>query len=118
MDDTITPLEAGLSHFVKMEKGDFIGKEALMKAGEPRRIRIGLKETGRGIIREECPVYAGDTQIGLTTSGTFAPYLKYPVAMALADRDYGNTGQILTAQVRGRMVEAQVVPLPFYKRAK
>ena len=118
MDDTITPLEAGLSHFVKMEKGDFIGKAALEKAGEPRRIRIGLKVTGRGIIREECPVYAGDTQIGLTTSGTFAPYLKYPVAMALADRDYGNTGQILTAQVRGRMVEAQVVPLPFYKRAK
>ncbi len=118
MDEGVTPLEAGLSAFVKMEKEDFIGKEALLAAGAPGRRRVGLKVTGRGIIREECPLFDGETQVGVTTSGTHAPYLKYPVAMALVDREHGTEGQLLTALVRGRKIEAQVVPLPFYKRKK
>lgn len=118
MDDTITPFEAGLGIFVKMSKEDFIGKEALEKAGEPQRRRVGLKVTGRGIIREHADVYDGDKKIGVTTSGTHCPYLKAPVAMALLDKEYKAEGTSVEVDVRGRRVEAQVVKLPFYKRAK
>lgn len=118
MDDTITPFEAGLGIFVKMSKEDFIGKKALEKAGEPQRRRVGLKVTGRGIIREHADVYDGDKKIGVTTSGTHCPYLKAPVAMALLDKEYKAEGTSVEVDVRGRRVEAQVVKLPFYKRAK
>lgn len=118
MNDEVTPLETGLGFAVKMKKEDFIGKAALEAAGEPKRKRIGLKVTGRGIIREEQTVFAGEEKIGCTTSGTHCPYLGYPVAMALVDAAYTEPGTKVSAEVRGRMVEAEVVPLPFYKREK
>ena len=118
MDDTITPFEAGLGSFVKMKKEDFIGKAALEAAGEPARCRVGLKVTGRGIIREHEDVYDGEQKIGVTTSGTHCPYLKAPVAMALLNRNYKEAGTSVEVDVRGRRVAAQVVPLPFYKRSK
>lgn len=118
MDDEITPLETGLNFAVKMTKDDFIGKAALEAKGEPKIKRIGLKVTGRGIIREHENVYMGDKCIGHTTSGTHCPYLGYPVAMALVDVNCGELGSKVTVEVRGRMVEAEVVALPFYKRAK
>ena len=87
MNDDITPLETGLKFAVKMAKNDFIGKSALEEKGTPPIKRIGLKVTGRGIIREHQDVYAGDRKIGHTTSGTHCPYLGYPIAMALVDAD-------------------------------
>ena len=75
IDDCISPKEAGLGIFVKMDKEDFIGKKALVEKGPLTRKRVGLKVTGRGIIREHQPVYIGDQQIGMTTSGTHCPYL-------------------------------------------
>ena len=118
MDEQVTPLEAGLGFAVKMTKEDFIGKKALEEKGEPARKRIGLKVTGRGIIREHQDVYLGDRLIGHTTSGTHCPYLGCPVAMALVDADCTEPGTKVEADVRGRRVEAQMVPLPFYKRSK
>ena len=118
MDEQVTPLEAGLGFAVKMTKEDFIGKKALEEKGEPARKRIGLKVTGRGIIREHQDVYLGDRLIGHTTSGTHCPYLGCPVAMALVDADCTEPGTKVEADVRGRRVEAQIVPLPFYKRSK
>ena len=118
MNDEVTPLETGLGFAVKMKKEDFIGKAALEAAGEPKRKRIGLKVTGRGIIREEQPVFVGEEQVGRTTSGTHCPYLGYPVAMALVDAAYTEPGTKVSVEVRGRMVEAEIVPLPFYKREK
>lgn len=118
MNDEVTPLETGLGFAVKMKKEDFIGKAALEAAGEPKRKRIGLKVTGRGIIREEQPVFVGEEQVGRTTSGTHCPYLGYPVAMALVDATYTEPGTKVSVEVRGRMVEAEIVPLPFYKREK
>ena len=70
MNDDVTPLETGLNFAVKMKKDDFIGKSAMEEAGAPKIKRVGLKVTGRGIIREEEPVFVGDKQIGMTTSGT------------------------------------------------
>lgn len=118
MDDTVSPLETDLGAFVKLDKDDFIGKEALAAAGEPKRARIGLKVTGRGIVREHCPVFKGDMQIGMTTSGTHCPFIGMPVAMALVDSAYREIGTEVEVEVRGRKVTAEVVPLPFYKRPK
>ena len=118
MDDTVSPLETDLGAFVKLDKDDFIGKEALIAAGEPKRARIGLKVTGRGIVREHCPVFKGDMQIGMTTSGTHCPFIGMPVAMALVDSAYSEIGTEVEVEVRGRKVTAEVVTLPFYKRPK
>jgi len=119
MTDEITPLETGLGFAVKMAKDDFVGKEALEKAGEPSRNRVGLKVVGRGIIREHQALSAADGKvIGETTSGTHCPFLGYPIAMGLVEAQYAEAGTKLTAEVRGRKIEAEVVALPFYKRRK
>lgn len=115
MDDTVSPLETGLGRFVKPDKGDFIGREALAAAGEPKRARVGLRVTGRGIAREHQDVYLDGRLIGHTTSGTHCPTVG-PVAMALVEAPAPESGTAVEVDVRGRRVEAQVVPLPFYKR--
>ncbi len=116
LSDTISPLTAGLGHFVKMEKTDFIGKAALEAAGAPAQQRVGLKAVGRGIMREHQDVYVGEKKIGHITSGTHCPYIGYPAAMAIVDRKYAGLGTRVEADVRGKRVEAEVVKMPFYKR--
>ena len=116
MNDDISPRETGLGIFVKMDKDDFIGKAALEAKGTPTIKRVGLKVTGRGIIREHADVYAGDVKIGYTTSGTHAPHLGYPVAMAIIDKKYSELGSVVEAEVRGRRIAAEIVRSQFYKR--
>lgn len=115
MNDEITPLETNLKFAVKLDKEEFIGKEALL-ALDVNRTRIGLKVTGRGIVREQMPVYAEGVQIGITTSGTQSPTLNVPIAMALIDKEYKEIGKKLEVEVRGRRIEAEIVRLPFYKK--
>lgn len=115
MTDDISPLEADLGFFVKMDKEEFVGKDAIK---EPQRIRVGLKVTGRGIIREHMDVFVGDTKIGISTSGTQLPFVGGAYAMALIDKKYAEIGTKVEADVRGRRVEAEVCPLPFYKKPK
>ena len=117
MDETVTPLEAGLGFAVKLGKDEFIGKDALVAAGDPKRVRVGLSVTGRGIIREEQDVYIGDERIGVTTSGTHCPYLKHAIGMALVGADHSALGTQVEVDVRGRRVPAEVVAMPFYKRS-
>jgi aminomethyltransferase len=114
----ITPLEAGLGYFVKLDKPDFIGRDALIERGTPTRKRMGLRVAGRGIAREGCTVYVGGKEIGFTTSGTLVPYLGYAVAMALLNTADVGLGDAVEIDVRGRRLGAKIVPLPFYKRAK
>ena len=116
MDETITPFEAGLDFGVKMNKPDFIGKAALEAAGKPSRVRVGLEITGRGIAREHQPVFLGDTQIGMTTSGTHCPAVGKALAMTLVDIAHSEPGTQVEVDVRGRRVGAVIVPLPFYHR--
>lgn len=118
LTEEITPLEAGLGFFVKMSKEDFIGKAALLAQGEPTRRRVGLKVTGRGIVREHQTVYCGGEPIGETTSGTHCPFLGCAVAMALLPAGQAEVGTAVEADVRGRRVAAEIVPLPFYKRGQ
>ncbi len=117
MNETVSPLETDLDFGVKMNKDTFIGKAGIEARGVHRE-RIGLKVTGRGIIRENEPVFVGEEQIGKTTSGTFCPYLKGAYAMALVEKGKVALGDTVEAEVRGRRVAAEVVALPFYKRGK
>lgn len=117
MDDEITPLETGLGFFVKLDKEDFIGKSAIINKGEPQIKRIGFEITGRGIARNEDEVFVGDKKVGKVTSGTMCPYLKKAVGMAIVDNSV-NVGDELFVCVRGKMLEAKAVELPFYKRSK
>ena len=116
MDDTVTPFETDLGTFVKMDKGDFIGKQALAAKGEPQITRVGLKVTGRGIVREHCALYQDGRQVGQTTSGTHCPYIGGAIAMALVDKSASAVGTVLEADVRGRRIAVEVIPTPFYKR--
>ncbi len=118
MSDEITPLEAGLGFFVRMDKQDFIGKTALEEKGEPSKIRVGLVLTDRGIAREHSDVYVGEEKVGLTTSGTLAPYINKAVAMATVDKRFMEPGTKVVIDVRGRKLAAEVVPMPFYQRPK
>ena len=116
LSPTINPYEAVLGIFVKLEKPDFIGKAALEQARPISRRRVGLKITGRGIAREECPVYDGEKQIGVVTSGTHCPWLGQAVAMAMVEASYKEPGTVVQVDVRGRKIEAEVIKTPFYKR--
>jgi len=118
MDDTISPLETGLGFAVKMGKEEFIGKEGLIARGEPAIGRIGVKVTGRGIVREHMDVVADGRVIGHTTSGTILPYVGGAHAMALLEKEYAVPGKEVTVLVRGREVACETEALPFYKRAK
>ena len=116
LSETISPLTSGLGFFVKMEKEDFIGKAALEAAGTPKQCRVGLKAVGRGILREHQEVYSESRKIGQITSGTHCPFIGYPAAMAIIDREFAAAGTRVQVDVRGRLVEAEVVKLPFYKK--
>lgn len=118
MNDEISPRTAGLGFAVKMDKPDFIGKAAL-EADQPlRNRRVGLKVTGRGILREHMDVYRDGKVVGHTTSGTFLPYLEGAYAMAIVESGAREIGAACQVEVRGRMVDCEMVKLPFYKREK
>lgn len=117
---SISPLEAGLGFAVKLDKGDFIGRDALLKQkeeGVPRKL-VGLEMIGRGIARAHYPVYVGEEEVGEVTSGTQSPTLGKNVALALIDSRHADTGNRVHVDVRGKRVEAAIVPTPFYKRPK
>ena len=117
MTDDITPKQTGLGIFVKMDKADFIGKKAMEEIGTPSVKRCGLKMIGRGIARENCPVYAGDKLIGHTTSGTHCPYLGGAYAMAIVEKEPAPLGAQVEVEIRGKRVAAEVVKSQFYKRS-
>ena len=116
MDETITPFEAGLGFGVKMAKADFIGRAALEAALEPKRERIGLEVTGRGIVREHQDLFIGERKIGHTTSGTHCPYVGKALAMALVEKGSLPLGAEAEVDVRGRRVAVKCVSMPFYKK--
>lgn len=122
ISDEINVLEAGLERWLKMDKGDFIGRDALAKVqaeGGPKRKVVGLEMVERGIGRDGYAVYSLDGEpIGQITSGSPAPFLKTNIAMALVQTAAATSGSDVLVDVRGNRVRAKQVPLPFYKRAK
>jgi aminomethyltransferase len=115
---SINPYEAGVGWAVKLQKGTFIGSDALAAAKQRvARTRIGLALEGKRIAREGTVVSATEGgPVGLVTSGTFAPTLQRALAMALVDAQFAEIDQPLTLDVRGRVEPARVVVLPFYRR--
>jgi len=112
--DERTPLEALLSWAVAFDKGEFTGRDALLRmreAGVPARLR-GLRMTGRLIPRPHYAVLSGDRRVGETTSGTFSPTLRVGIAMAYLDPDV-ELGQVVEVDVRGKRGGAEVVRPPF-----
>ncbi|OAI50440.1 glycine cleavage system protein T [Planctomycetaceae bacterium SCGC AG-212-F19] len=120
LSEEIDPLQAGLSWAVKFDKGDFIGKDALLKRKEDRtlRLRVGLELEGKRIAREGAAVLTDGGEVGKVTSGTFAPFLGKSIAMAYVAAGRHAAGTALTIDIRGKGEPARVVPLPFYKRPK
>ena len=114
----ITPLEAGLPRFVKLEKGVFNGSEVLAKQKEQglKRKLAGLVVTGRGIARAEYPVLVSGRRTGTVTTGSYAPTLDKNIGMALIETEYAQVGQQLEIEIRGKLVSAEVIAKPFYKR--
>src|SRR5215472_11093764 len=122
ISEEINVLEPGLTHWLKMQTGDFIGRDALAKVqaeGGPKRKIIGLEMIDRGIARDGYPVLdLGGHEIGAVTSGSPAPFLKTNIAMALVPAETGASGSDVLVQVRANRVRAKQVPVPFYKRPK
>jgi aminomethyltransferase len=114
----VNPYAAGVGWAVKLNKGDFVGREALLALkSHPGQARVGLALEGRRIAREGCAVRRDGEIIGRVTSGTFSPTLGRSLAMALVDSTATAPGTRLTVDVRGHDEPAHVTPLPFYKRA-
>ena len=116
LSESITPIECGLQFAVKLDKPEFIGRQALLDRGAPQKVRVGLVVTGRGIAREHQPVFLGEAQIGMTSSGTHAPLLGKAIAMAYVDAAHSAPGTAVDVEIRGKRVSAEIVPMPFYKR--
>jgi aminomethyltransferase len=115
MDRSVTPFETGLGFAVKLAKTEFIGREALLARSRPVRKRAGVRITGRGIARDNCEIIREGKIIGKTTSGTYCPFLGYSAAMAFVGAGVED-GTPVEVDIRGKLVEAVIVPLPFYKR--
>jgi aminomethyltransferase len=118
MDETTNPFELGLSWITKLDKGDFIGREALMRLkaeGASRRL-VGFVMQERGVPRAHYRVMHHDQPIGEVTSGTMSPTLGQAIGTALVHRDYAKAGTTFAIDIRHKAVTAQVVPAPFVPR--
>jgi aminomethyltransferase len=120
IDETTTPVEAGLGWTVGWKKDAFIGHERLRdqkQKGAPRTL-VGFEMIDRGIARHGHPVVVGDRQIGVVTSGTQTPFLKKAIGMAYVPGDVSAPGTEIDIDIRGRVSKARIVSMPFYKRAR
>ena len=121
ISETINVWEAGLDRYCKMEKGEFIGRAALErdKTAGLRRTLVGLEMVDRGIARDEyrCLSESGEI-VGVITSGSPSPTLCKNIALAYVPPPMSAIGTAVFVDIRGNRCKAQVVPTPFYKRAK
>jgi aminomethyltransferase len=119
--DDINPIEAGLGWAVKLDKGQFIGREAIAEVKEsgPSRRTVGFRLLVRaGSARHGYPVKADDRDVGVVTSGAHSPTLSTEIGLALVEAGVAGVGKPLEIVIRGRPVRAEQVKLPFYRRAR
>jgi aminomethyltransferase len=120
IDETTTLLEANLGWICKLNKGEFIGREALARqkeTGVARRL-VGFEVTERGIARDGQDVVIDGKPQGKVTSGSPAPFLKKNIGMAYVPAEFAKEGQQIQIDVRGKLVGGQIVKTPFYKRTR
>jgi aminomethyltransferase len=121
ISDTINVWEAGLDRFIKMEKPEFIGRDALEKAKAAglKKTLVGLEMVERGIARDGYKVLdEAGKEVGYVTSGSPAPFLKKNIALAYVPPELAEVGTKLRVEIRGQGVGVQVVPTPFYRKPK
>jgi len=119
LSESINPFAAGVGWAVKLDKGQFVGRDALViLKGDPGPIRAGIKLETKRIARQGAALFMGDREIGVVTSGTFSPTLQVSLALARVEPTAAAVGTTLHADIRGHRETAQVVQLPFYKRAR
>jgi aminomethyltransferase len=120
IDDTTTPLEAGLSWVVGWNKDDFVGAAALraQKESGVQRCLVGFEMVDPGIARQGYDVYVGSAKAGRVTSGTQTPYLKKAIGMTYLPIAHSALDTEFEVDIRGRRARARVVPMPFYKRTR
>ncbi len=121
ISETINVFEARLDRFLKMDKVDFIGREALEQAKTSgiQRTLVGLESVERGIPRDGYKVLDLDgKEIGYVTSGSYAPFLKKNVALAYVPCGFSAMDTEVAVEIRNQPVKCKVVPIPFYKRPK
>jgi len=117
IDATTNPLEAGLGWITKLNKGDFIGHDAINKIKENgiKRRLVGFEVKDRAFPRHNYKIKDGERQIGYVTSGTFSPVLQKGIGMGYVDKEYSTTGTKFELEIRNKNVSAVVVETPFYK---
>jgi aminomethyltransferase len=118
IDETTTVLEADLGWICKLQKGDFIGREALLKQRESglERKLVGFEMIDRGIAREHYLIEIEGRRVGTVRSGAPAPFLKKNIGLAYLPIGYSAAGTKLSVIIREKSVQARVVPTPFYRR--
>jgi aminomethyltransferase len=120
LDEETTLLEANLGWIAKLEKGDFLGRDVLLKqrAQGVRKKLVGFEMTDRGIARDGYAVWVDGKARGKVTSGSHAPFLKKNIGMAYLPPTLAEAGRGIQIEIRGKLVSARIVSLPFYKRPK
>ena len=121
IDDTTTVLEADLGWICRLDKGDFLGRDVLVrqKAEGLKRKLVGFETEGRGAIaRRGFRALRDGEPVGVVTSGTFAPYLKKNIGLAYLPAGMWEAGTRFEVEIRNRLESAVVVPTPFYRRAR
>jgi aminomethyltransferase len=122
ISEEINLLESGLERFSKLGKSDFLGSQALLelqRSGAPKRKLVGLEMVDRGIARDGYKVCSLEGEpIGFVTSGSPSPYLKKNIALAYVPVDRITPGTEVAVEIRGNLVKAKVVSIPFYRRPK
>jgi aminomethyltransferase len=117
LDDTTTPLEAGLEWVTKFSKPAFVGRDVLLRqkeAGAQRKL-VGLEMISPGIARSEYGLFKHGRSIGRVTSGTKSPSLGKSIALGYIASEESEIGNIIDVEIRGRNFPAKVVSLPFYR---
>ena len=120
IDASISPLEAGLEWIVKLDKGEFVGREALLrqKGDGVKRKLVGFNMLGRGIGRDGYEVLVDDSPAGWVTSGSPSPTLNRNIGFCYLPAEHARPGMAIRIMIRNQPVEAVTVETPFYKRAK
>jgi aminomethyltransferase len=120
LSEHTNPYEAGLGWAVKLDKGDFVGREALEREKRlgPARKLVGFELLGRGVPRAEQPILQGGEQVGHVTSGTHSPTLSKPIGLGYVPTRLSKVDTELEVLIRERPVRARVVKTPFYKRQR
>ena len=117
IDASTTPWEAALERAVDLEKGDFLGRTALLDAqskGLQRRI-VGFEMVDRGVPRHDYPIIADGKTIGRVTSGGYGPTVDRFIGLGYVPLPHASVGSEWSVDIRGQKVPARVVPLPFYR---